>query len=209
MKLKILAASLLFVAQIQLSPVTVGRAFAQGSPIPGAYSALAEKSSAPLPGVQKTQPVLPKAGYRSLPLTAEDAKIRLDELRGALATGRPQDSQEGIFEICEWLADAADAHYRMFQAFGKSELTKSQAQAEKQLNQKFSQLKREAQLLKADLLIKQMRAPEALQPLVEIVTADPRSATGQAAYKRLIDLGFSQEAAEPQVQAQSPKQVLK
>lgn len=206
MKVKLLAA---FLLAAHSGPVAPPHALAQGSPIPGTYASQSEKPSAPLPGAQKTLPVLPRGGYRSLPLTAEDAKIRLEELRGALMNGSPQASQEGIFEICEWLADAADAHYRMYQAFAKSELTRGQAQAEKQLNVKFSQLKREAQLLKADLLIKQQRAPEALQPLVDIVIADPRSNTGQAAYKRLVDLGFSQEATEPQVQAQSPKQVLK
>ena len=58
---------------------------------------------------------------------------------------------------------------------------------------KFSQLKRDAQLLKADLLIAQKRYPEALNPLVEIVLADPTSATGKTAYQRLKDLGFSHD----------------
>lgn len=175
------------------------------SPVPGGGSYAANGSSAPVPGAHM-QPAGQagvnamqggaKSRYMQLPLSPQDAKARLDELRVLLLTGSPKDVQDKIFEMCEWLSDGADAHYRMYQAFAKSELTKSQAAAEKQLNQKFSTLKREAQLLKADLLIKQNRAPEALAPLVEIVIADPRSATGQTAYKRLCDLGFSQEAPE-------------
>jgi hypothetical protein len=133
--------------------------------------------------------------YQDLPLTADSAKYRLDELRALLSVSRPQDVQGSIQELCEWLNDAADAHYRMYLSFSKSDLTKPQANSEKALNLKFCQLKREAQLLRADLLIKQLRAPEALGPLVDIVAADPRSATGQAAYKRLVDLGFSNAAS--------------
>jgi hypothetical protein len=185
----------------------------QGSPIPG-------RSSAPIPGsgVQMTTAAgtLPtgssgaptaspgKSPYRQLPLSPQDAKTRIDELRAQLVNGRPQDVQDRIYEMCEWLTDAADAHYKMYLAFAKSDLTKGQAQAEKSLNQRFGQLKREAQLLKADLLIKCNRSPEALSPLVEIVIADPRSAVGQSAYKRLVDMGFSQEVDESLVAANKP-----
>ncbi len=201
--------SLLAISLVETAP-----ALAQGSPIPGANRAVtADYTSAgqlpqggvnraPVPGmnqpnspIQPGQPAQARSRYMQLPLTVVDAKTRLDELR-LLLTSQPKEAQERIYEMCEWLADGADAHYRMYQAFAKSDLTKVQAANEKQLNQSFSQLKREAQLLKADLLIKQGRAPEALNPLVEIVIADPRSLTGQNAYKRLVELGFSKEASE-------------
>lgn len=205
--------SLLSMAVISL--VETAPALAQGSPIPGAnrqasldYSAAGQVpqggsiSRAPVPGmnqpsglIQPAQPGQARSRYMQLPLTVVDAKTRLEELR-LLLTSQPKEAQERIYEMCEWLSDGADAHYRMYQAFSKSDLTKTQAASEKQLNQSFSQLKREAQLLKADLLIKQGRAPEALNPLVEIVIADPRSNTGQNAYKRLVELGFSKEASE-------------
>lgn len=199
---------------IAISLVETAPALAQGSPIPGAnrpvtadYNSAGQfpqgsGNRAPVPGmnqpnslIQPSQPAQARSRYMQLPLTVVDAKTRLDELR-LLLTSQPKEAQERIYEMCEWLADGADAHYRMYQAFAKSDLTKVQAANEKQLNQSFSQLKREAQLLKADLLIKQGRAPEALNPLVEIVIADPRSLTGQNAYKRLVELGFSKEASE-------------
>ncbi|MBX9673340.1 MAG: hypothetical protein K2X70_07855, partial [Candidatus Obscuribacterales bacterium] len=72
------------------------------------------------------------------------------------------------------------------------------AAAEKQLNANFSQLKREAMLLKADILIRENRGPEALGPLVDLVSADPRGVVGKDAYKRLVNLGFCKEPqAEP------------
>lgn len=178
------------------------------SPVPGGGSYSGGSNSAPVPGAHmQTAGAVGGAGqttgksrYQQLPLSPADAKAQLDELKVLLLTGNPKDVQDKIFGMCEWLSDGADAHYRMYQAFSKSELTKTQAAAEKQLNQKFSNLKREAQLLKAELLIKQNRAPEALAPLVEIVIANPSSTTGQTAYKRLCDLGFSQEAPESGVE---------
>ena len=198
-------------------------AMAQGSPVPGgaegsstygsysAYpasgaSAAGAAPSAPVPGGGRTQPISAAATavggrpnkYRDLPLTVDSTKYRLDELRAMLSVSRPQDMQDSVQELCEWLNDAADAHYRMYLSFAKSDQTRSQANSEKQLNLRFGQLKREAQLLRADLLIKQLRAPEALAPLVDIVVADPRSTTGQNAYKRLVELGFSQAVAAPE-----------
>ncbi len=180
------------------SPVPGGGSYSSGgssysggsnsAPVPGAHMQAAPGGT----GAQASG----KSRYQQLPLSPADAKAQLDELKVLLLTGNPKDVQDKIFGMCEWLSDGADAHYRMYQAFNKSELTKTQAAAEKQLNQKFSNLKREAQLLKAELLIKQNRAPEALAPLVEIVIANPGSTTGQTAYKRLCDLGFSQEAPE-------------
>ncbi len=186
-----------------------------GSPTPNAFgtynssgqtgaAAPAPGTSAPVPGAGHISAAAsapagkgPNSKYRELPITVDSAKYRLEELRTMLAVSRPQDMQDSVQELCEWLNDAADAHYRMYLAFAKSDLTRAQAGSEKQLNQHFSQLKREAQLLRADLLIKQMRAPEALAPLVDIVVADPRSNTGKEAYKRLVDLGFSQGIAQP------------
>jgi hypothetical protein len=42
-------------------------------------------------------------------------------------------------------------------------------------------------------LIRNNRQPEALQPLVDIVVAEPRTATGEAAYSLLKQIGFSEE----------------
>jgi hypothetical protein len=182
-----------------------------GQPGSGANVGLggsASSASAPVPGYGRMagatnmHPSKTSASkYHDLPITVDSAKYRLEELRAMLAVTKPQDMQDSVQELCEWLNDASDAHYRMYLAFAKSDLTRVQANSEKQLNQHFGQLKREAQLLRADLLIKQLRAPEALSPLVDIVVADPRSATGKEAYKRLVDLGFSQAVTQPAAQS--------
>jgi|GEM_PF-494714 len=179
------------------SPSTSALAPAGGSsaPVPGAGRSLPLSAAAAAVGGRASTP---GSKYRDLPLTVDSTKYRLDELRAMLAVSRPQDMQDSVQELCEWLNDAADAHYRMYLSFAKSDQTKAQANSEKQLNLRFGQLKREAQLLRADLLIKQLRAPEALSPLVDIVVADPRSSTGQNAYKRLVELGFSQGVAAPE-----------
>lgn len=190
-----------------------------GSPVPGSnwttQSAPPTQPnvSAPLPGSELTNPNLnpgqayaqpmvappqattshTRSAYGQLPLTVSDAKTRLAELRNALAVSRTPELQTHIYHLCEWLADSADAHNKMANSFAKHDSTKLQSIAERQAGSKFAQLKYDALLLKADLLIAQKRYPEALGPLVDIVLAEPESATGQTAYKRLKDLGFSQE----------------
>jgi hypothetical protein len=128
-------------------------------------------------------------------LNAEEARIRIEDLSNRLAVSRPDDVKDSIAALSEWLQDVADAHWRMYKAFEKTDATKAQANKEKDIALKFSALKNRAKLLKADLLIKQNRYPEALGPLVEIVTAEPTSPTGQDAYKRLIDMGFSEQTS--------------
>jgi hypothetical protein len=159
-----------------------------------------QRLSAPAPAQSQPQAQAPTPGrtgrtaYGHLPLTVKDAKNRLVELRTALAVSHPHDLQEPIYQLSEWLGDSADAHNKMAAAFAKHDEMKAQYNSEKQIGLKFSQLKRDAQLLKADLLIAQKRYPEALAPLVEIVLADPTSATGKTAYQRLKDLGFSHDS---------------
>lgn len=171
------------------------------APVPGAELRPANVPDAPqritAPGATAIAPV-PKPGrsaYGQLPLTVKDAKNRLVELRNALAVTSPHNLRDPIFQLSEWLGDTAEAHNKMAAAFSKYDTMKSQAAAEKQVGTKFGQLRYDAQLLKADLLIAEKRYPEALAPLVEIVLAVPTSTTGIAAYQRLKDLGFSQDAA--------------
>ncbi|HEY9774996.1 MAG TPA: hypothetical protein V6C81_14625 [Planktothrix sp.] len=181
-------------------------AWCQGVPLPGDAT-----MSAPVPGNDSWEnSLMPNAtgvskqaagmhaagiGYGDLPLNADDAKARIIEMRGMLKTTRPQEMATRINQLCEWLSDMVDAHTRMANAFSRSPATKAQMMAEHQTAQRFSQLKDSAQLLKADQLISMRRFPEAIGPLVEIVIAEPTSATGQGAYKRLKDLGFSPDAA--------------
>lgn len=184
-------------------------AFAQ-SPIPGSASQdyMAPQASAPLPGATDGSriPARPPSGpvianpaaqresfYKQLPLTAEEARIKIEELSNRLAVSRPGEVKDNIFNLCEWLQECADAHWKMYLSFDKLPGTKVQAKQEKETAIKFSRLKNRARLLKADVYIKENRYPEALGPLVEIVTAEPTSDLGQAAYKRLTDMGFSDQ----------------
>ncbi len=156
-----------------------------------------QRLSAPAPAPVAQAPTPGRKGasaYGHLPLTVKDAKNRIVELRTVMAASGPNGLHDPIYQLSEWLADSADAHIKMAAAFAKHDEMKAQCASEHQIGMKFSQLKRDAQLLKADLLIAQKRYPEALNPLVEIVLADPTSATGKTAYQRLKDLGFSHDA---------------
>ena len=183
------------------SPVPGGAAPAPGgsSPMPGA---------APLPG-PGTQQVLgggPNAAYRRLPLNHQTASIRLEELRNIMITAKPKDFQDAITDYLDWLGDMADGHWKIYQAFSKVESMKPQADVEKQTTLKLGSLKRQAMLLKAEFLIRNNRQPEALQPLIDIVAAEPKTATGEAAYSLLKQMGFSEEVPlSPSASAPGPQ----
>lgn len=198
-----------------------GAALAQGSPVPGQNNSYASAQSsygsapnasagssgyaqAPVPGTASNSysaslnPGAPaktgKGAYSKLPLNVDDAKVRIAELRNLLAVSRPQDVQDAVFQLCEWLSDMADAHWKLSLALGKNDSMKAAAAQERQSAVKFSSLKHEAGLLKAEIFIKQNRMPEALGPLVDIVVAEPKSVIGQAAYEKLKEIGFAEEA---------------
>lgn len=179
-----------------------------GAPVPG--EELPPESlqvSAPVPGqpfnqwptaaerslpTPAAQPALPFA-YHQLPVSLGDAQARLEELKGLLPQCRPKDLQEPIYRLCEWLSDMTEAHNKLASTFAKHDSTRAQAEVERRAGQKFAQLKNQSLLLKADLLIGQQRYQEALEPLMAIVVAEPRSATGQSAYRRLREIGFAGE----------------
>ena len=157
--------------------------------------------SAPVPGPPPTLGVGSPGGgqagtatsYERLPLNAGNAQSRLDELRNLMPHSRAKEFQEAIGEYCDWLQDMADAHWKLSQTFSKDGM-KPQADVERQDCTKFGQLRRQAMLLKAQFLIAQRRYPEALGPLVDIVVAEPKTETGQAAYRLLREIGFSHDA---------------
>lgn len=175
---------------------------------------LAQQPSVPLPGSSQVyqstgdgpatkkglSPQLSSLGSctinQFLPISESEAKIRIDELKTLILVARPQDLQGRIYSLCEWLADLTDRHNRLANAFSREESCKAAAYAEHSAAQQFSQFKNEAILLKAQLLISLNRVPEAIAPLVDIVLADPKGATGQAAYKILKDLHFAPEAQD-------------
>ncbi len=202
-------------ATLVLMPSAV---LAQGSPVPGqssysapqnSYSVSPSYAQAPVPGAAANPysaqggssaaaakgPAAGKNSYSKLPLNIDDAKVRITELRNLLSVSRPQDVQESVFQLCEWLSDMADAHWKLSLALSKNDSMKAAAAQERQSAVKFSSLKHEAGLLKAELFIKQNRLPEALGPLVDIVVAEPKSLIGQAAYEKLKEIGFAEEAA--------------
>lgn len=189
--------------------------YSSQAPLPGApsqsnfFQNLNEKTSAQAqtqnqnkskqPSQKQNQPAQIVAtapgGYSLLPITLDQAQARISDLREKLESNPPNTMQEPIYITCEWMQELANSHWKMYQVFDKNDSTKAQAKEEKALALEFSKLKNKAKLLKADLLIKQQRVPEAIDPLVEIVVAEPTSTAGQEAYKRLVDLGFSKSVA--------------
>ena len=170
-----------------------------GSPLPGAASSAPlggapSPGAAPAPGSMAQQGLAgPNSIYRRLPLNYQNAAVRLEELRNIMVTAKPKEFQDAMGDYLDWLADMADAHWKIYQAFSKIDSMKPQADVEKNATLKIGGLKRQAMLLKAEFLIRENRQPEALTPLVDIVVAEPKTATGEAAYAMLKQIGFSDE----------------
>jgi hypothetical protein len=209
MSLRLLLLQLIMASATPLSMVALPASAQTGSPVPGGWtppqgSQPEPASSAPVPGSDRIDASggrnfssgMPAATskYAQLPLSISDAKSRMQELNTMAAVAKSQDVLESVNRLSEWLGDMGDAHNKMAATFAKHEQTKNQALAEKQAVQKFSQVRNQAQLLKAQLLINQHRFPEALTPLVDIVIAEPLTPTGLTAYKKLKELGFSEDA---------------
>jgi hypothetical protein len=174
-------------------PMVAQSALNQSSPLPGS-SANYQASSTK------------KTSYQLLPISAAEAKTRIDELKTLLLISRPQSIQEQIYNLCDWLTEMYEAHNKLANAFGRQDETKGAALSERATAQKFRQLKNEAQLLKAELLIKQSRSPEALGSLVDIITADPKGATAKIAYQHLQELGFSENVPPSPIVKESDEQ---
>jgi|AGTN01.1.fsa_nt_gi hypothetical protein len=200
----------------------IGSAALAQSPIPGSEYQIPQGASAPLPGstdgtripahvpsgaVIANPAAQQQSFYKQLPLTAEEARIKIEEMSNRLAVSRPSEVKDNIFNLCEWLQECADAHWKMYLSFDKLPGTKPQAKQEKETAIKFSRLKNRARLLKADVFIKEGRYPEALGPLVEIVTSEPTTDLGQAAYKRLTDMGFSDQISSLELAQKEVKEV--
>ncbi len=162
------------------------------APVPGGGNASIQKQNMPV-----TKPATStnnnKSDYYKLPVSANEASLRLEELRNLMYSLPAHDFQERINDYLSWLSDLADAHWRLYLAFVKHDATKAKGESEKEAAFKLGQLKRQGQLLKAQFLVKQNRVPEALAPLVEIVQAEPTTQTGETAYQLLNEIGFSQD----------------
>lgn len=166
------------------------------APLPGGSQLAAPGRAgapAPIPGVATNPSSL--ATYRSLPISASGAAVRLEELRNLMPNIKAKDFQDLVDFYLEWVQDMADGHWKLSQAFAKVDTLKAAAEQEKQTTLKLGSLKRQAMLLKAEFLIRENRQAEALHPLVDIVTAEPRTQTGESAYGLLKQIGFSEEAA--------------
>ncbi|MBY0550185.1 MAG: hypothetical protein K2W95_23110 [Candidatus Obscuribacterales bacterium] len=192
--------------------VAGGSCYAQ-APIPGSVTGQDPSFGAPAPGgrppAMPTSPVPGNqaAAFRRLPINYQGAALRLEELRNLMPNIKPKEFQDMANDYLEWVGDLADGHWRIYQSFAKVDSLKDRAESEKQTTLKLGQLKRQAMLLKAEFLIKENRPQEALQPLVEIVVAEPKTTTGDSAYQLLRQIGFSEEPVAMPVSAVPPKPV--
>lgn len=93
--------------------------------------------------------------------------------------------------IEEWLADATEGHMELYKSLKKLGTANEQAIIERNLAIKFATMRDRVLFVKATVLIKEKKAKQAIESLVEIIRSQPNTKLGFSAYKLLQDIGFT------------------
>jgi hypothetical protein len=182
------------------------------SPLPGnptgtatdnfqpAPSAGTTTNTAPIPGdsapssinISTGMPPMVKPQSSTLSLESSEAPVSLKLLQASVEDLKTSGaSEESLNKYLIWLDTLIKAHNKLASAFAKQADTLAACNNEHQLSKQLYELKDQVLYLKAQLLMKENKLPEALSILVDITAVEPQSALGQQSYKELVDAGFS------------------
>lgn len=178
----------------------------EGSPLPGSNTAPSTNTandSAPVPGneqpsqgtvdtsisvqsVSKLQTDTTSSSNSFLgPVSLTAVQADVQDLKNGGAT------EESLNKYLVWLDTLIKAHNKLAAAFAKQNTTSAACNTERNLSKQLYQVKDQVLYLKAQVLLKENRCPEAINILVDIIAVEPQSALGQQAYQRLVEAGFS------------------
>lgn len=132
-----------------------------------------------------------------LPISLED----LQAIPQRMKTGDIPLTEENLNKYLVWLDTLIKAHNKLASAFARQEDTKPAYDNERALSSNLYRIKDQVLYHKAQILVKEKRATEAINILVDIAAVEPKSELGQQAYNKLKQMGFSPEI--PTASAQS------
>lgn len=116
---------------------------------------------------------------------------KLEEASELLKNGNIQEAEKIILNVKEWLTNATDHHYKLFQVLSKNLKTISASKIEKAHALDFAQARDQSYFLLAKVYILQNKLKEAVDLLVEIIKSQPDSKLANEAYKTLQEIKFS------------------
>ena len=118
---------------------------------------------------------------------------KIEEANNLFGEGKIDEAEKKLNEIKNWLINATDYHYNLYQIFNKNSKTVQVAKIEKAHALDFGNLRDQASYLLAKVYISQNKLKEAVKLLTEIVKSQTESELGQSAYKTLVEIKFSDQ----------------
>ncbi|MBI3590113.1 MAG: hypothetical protein HY094_01890 [Candidatus Melainabacteria bacterium] len=116
---------------------------------------------------------------------------KIEEASTLIRDGNIQEAEKTLLSIKNWLTEATDFHYSLFQALSKHSKTLFESKIEKAHALDFAQVRDQSYFLLAKVYIIQNKFKDAVKLLVEIVKSQPDSALAREAYKALQEIKFS------------------
>lgn len=125
---------------------------------------------------------------------------KIEEGLKLLSEEKFQEAQNILKPIKDWLKNATEYHYALYQIFQneskKSLKANTQIQIEKAHALDFGNLRDRISLLLAKAYIGQKKLKEAIEELVEIIKSQPNTELGKKAYELLLDIKFSDKVKQ-------------
>ena len=116
---------------------------------------------------------------------------KLDEAKKFIEDGNYGEAEKILTEAKNWLTDATEFHYNLFQAFNRQQKNIGLAKIEKAHAADFGHVRDQSYFLLAKIYIGQNKLREAANMLVEIIKSQSGSILSEQAYKTLQEIKFS------------------
>ena len=116
---------------------------------------------------------------------------KLDGARKLIEEGKYEEAEKILTEAKNWLTDATEFHYNLFQAFNRQQKNVGLAKIEKAHAADFGHLRDQSYFLLAKAYIRENKLKEATELLVEIIKSQNGTILSEQAYKTLQEIKFS------------------
>ncbi len=119
---------------------------------------------------------------------------KLEEATKLIENNNLNDAEILLASIKDWLTEAAEHHYSLFQTLSKNYKNQNISKIEKAHALDFANLRDQSYFLLAKVYIGQNKLKPAIKLLLDIIKSQPDSELSQKAYKLIQDIKFSDKA---------------
>ena len=122
---------------------------------------------------------------------------KLDEGRKLIEEGNYTEAEKILLDSKNWLTDATEFHYSLYQLYNRQQKNIHLAKMEKAHAADFGHARDQSYILLAKSYIGQSKLKEAVVLLVEIIKSQNGTMLSEQAYKTLQEIKFSDKAKQP------------